>query len=928
VPSTYDAFIYKTDFNGNGEWVRRIRGQSTENFRTLTTDEYDNVYVLGNYNSSTIYVDSTASLTNTYTGNTGGYDTYIGKYNRTGDLQWFLRKGSSAKDIYNDFVVRNNVIYATGYFANQIIFNNDTLRTSGGANEDAFLAAFNEIGDPIAGVSIVGTGDYNDAGTVVNMDTRSRAYVAGYYKSQQIQIGTQTYTSTNLNKSDLFFAIYEHPFKAVITDQKMVSCFGLSDGMLEVTPYFGRPPYTYAWSHDPELTSTVASGLPAGDYTVTVTDTDLKVASITYTVTQPQPLAITGISTGVTCFNGDNGAIDVTVTGGTSAVDYVYNWTSLDGSGIAPLDEDQAGLTPGTYTLSVTDDNLCARSTDFTVTQPAAFNYAGTLITPITIPPGDNGAVNITVTGGTAPYVYQWLGPGTFSAATEDIAGLGTAGLYNLSLTDDNDCVSNTNYAVNDNFTLVAQIAEKTDVLCYGQDNGSATVTVYNGTLPYSFEWSDGFTSGLATRNGMAPGNYTVLLTDGALNTAEASVEILGPPADLILTLAPQDLVCYNDGSGVVDLTVANGTLPYQFAWSNGYTGEDLVNIASGLYTVVVTDGNECTAQGSVTINQPAPIGLDISTAGEIVCQGGNNVMATANATGGVGSFSYLWDDPGTQSTKTAFDLGAGNYTVRVTDANGCMQEASTLITEPDALAVTAEETSPSCAGDADGSIIPTVSGGTPGYEYQWSNNVFERFNTDIPAGTYTLTVTDDNNCLLTQEFVLEGPDTLAISSVDFTDLTCSGTPDGSITIQATGGTGDYSYSTDGGGTFGADATVTGLNVGSYTLVVRDENNCTSEEALVTLEKSELCGLVIYDAFSPNADSYNDVWHIGNIENFPDCTVKIFNTWGIAVFSSNGYGIPWDGMHNGNDLPSGTYYYVIDPGDGSGTLTGPVSLVK
>ncbi len=106
----------------------------------------------------------------------------LAKYNRSGILQWFLRKGSTAKDIYNDFVVRNNVIYATGYFTNQIIFNNDTLRTSSSLNSDAFVAAFNEIGNPISGVSIVGTGNYEDAGTIVNMDANSRAYVSGYYQ--------------------------------------------------------------------------------------------------------------------------------------------------------------------------------------------------------------------------------------------------------------------------------------------------------------------------------------------------------------------------------------------------------------------------------------------------------------------------------------------------------------------------------------------------------------------------------------------------------------------------------------------------------------------------------------------------------------------------------------------------------------------------
>jgi gliding motility-associated-like protein len=1086
VANTYDAFIYKTDFNGNGQWVRRIRGQNTENFRTLTTDEYDNVYVLGNYNSPTIYVDSTATDTKTYSGNTGGYDTFIGKYNRSGILQWFIRKGSTAKDIYNDFVIRNNLIYATGYFANQIIFQNDTLRTDNPLNEDAFLAAFNEIGDPIAGVSIKGTGNYNDAGTVVQMGSASRAYVAGYYRSQQIQIGSQVYTSSNVNKSDLFFAIYQHPFKAVITDEQMVSCYGLNDGMLKVTPYFGRPPYTYSWSHNPSLNQPVASNLPADTYTVTVTDADSRQAFISAQVTQPDPLNTTGIITPVSCYNGNDGAIDITVTGGTKTVDYDYFWTSADGSGVEPLDQDQTGLTRGTYTVFVRDDNNCTDTTDFLVTQPGRFNYAGTVVSDITIPPGNNGAIDLSVTGGNVPYGYSWTGPGGFTASMEDISGLGTAGLYNLHLTDQKSCTSDTSFAVNDNFTMVAQITAKTDVLCYGDDNGTATVTVYNGLAPFTYQWSDGVTIGLATRTGMSAGPYTVLVTDANLNTAEAFVQINGPSAGINLTLAKQDLRCYHDNSGVIDLTVYNGTLPYSFSWSNGYTGEDLVNVPAALYTITVTDANGCTAMSSENVTEPPPIGLDITVSGEILCYGDNTVMATANASGGTGSYSYLWDDPGNQVTKTAYELGAGNYGVKVTDQNGCYVTGSTLITQPDSLYVELSITEPSCNGDADGAIIPSVSGGTPGYDYVWSNGVYQRINADIPADTYTLTVTDQHNCSIVKEIILNDPPLLVIDavdsvnascysladgsititasggtgaleyspdngmnffstpeigslaagsymvvardannclsagypvsigqpdeivflSVDITDATCYGDADGSVTISASGGTGAFEYSADNGDTYTASPVISALLSGSHQLRVRDEALCESAAYPVTIGPDEpflvdtvevvridathatgsvtltssggispvsfvivpdsisnasgefvnlqagdyrlfaydanLCRsndllvslaegisiLVIYDAFSPNADGRNDVWHIGGIGNYPNCTVKIYNIWGAPVFTSNGYGEPWDGKHNGNDLPSGTYYYVIDPGDGSEILSGSVNIVK
>jgi hypothetical protein len=749
TPGYYDVFVYKTDFNGTGEWVRRIRGPGTENFKSLTTDEYDNVYVLGNYNSTAnIYVDSTESVINTHRPTIGLYDVFIGKYNRSGILQWFITKGSIAEDNYIDFVVRNNVIYTTGLFSGQIIFNNDTLNTSGSANSDAFLAAFNQIGDPIAGVSIEGTGNYEDAGTIVNMDANSRAYVAGYYKSQQIKIGPQTYTSNNINKSDLFFAIYQHPFNAVITEHQDISCHGLTDGLLRVTPYFGTPPYTYSWSHNPGLNQAVATDLPPGTYTVTITDVYNRQASTPPTIiSQPDTIAIAGIITPVTCYNGGDGAIDITVTGGTKAIDYNYYWTTLNGSGVTPLDKNQTGLTLGAYTVSVKDDNNCTVSEDFLVPQPERFNYIGTVITDIS--PGIDGAINLSLYGGNAPYTFGWTGPGTFTASTEDILLLTDGGLYSLSVIDNKGCTTDTGFVVNDGIVFIAQVTSKTDVLCYGDANGSATVTTFNGVAPYSYQWNDGVTINQPTRINMIPGNYTVLVTDNSFRVASAGISILGPQAGLTPVLEPQDPNCYHDNSGVVDLSITGGTTPYKFSWnSDYYIGEDLVNVGGGTYTVVITDANDCSIQPpSVALTEPAILAVEIALSGEELCYGDKTVTATANITSGTGSFSYLWDDPGAQVTNPANELGAGPLSVKVTNEKECFATASTIIPGPDSLSIQAEQNNPSCPGLIDGSIIPTISGGSPGYDYVWSNNIYVRVNSNIAADSYTLTVTDNNNC-------------------------------------------------------------------------------------------------------------------------------------------------------------------------------------
>jgi hypothetical protein len=261
-----------------------------------------------------------------------------------------------------------------------------------------------------------------------------------------------------------------------------------------------------------------------------------------------------------------------------------------------------------------------------------------------------------------------------------------------------------------------------------------------NGTPPYSYNWGPLGTIIDSTQVGMTAGDYIVTVTDNDSKMASASVSILGPSDSLRLVPDPQELICYNDNSGVIDLTVSGGTLPYSYNWENGwYTGEDLVNVAAGTYTVVVTDGNDCEAQATRDVSQPQAISLGISSSGTILCYGDNTAIAHAIASGGTppGTFTYQWDDPGAQTTPSAFDLQAGTYHVTVTDSNGCFRTEAITILEPEPLQVNATLNSPTCTGDDNGSIIPFPMGGTgAGYEYIWSNNVFTRFNLDIPGGS------------------------------------------------------------------------------------------------------------------------------------------------------------------------------------------------
>ncbi len=262
----------------------------------------------------------------------------------------------------------------------------------------------------------------------------------------------------------------------------------------------------------------------------------------------------------------------------------------------------------------------------------------------------------------------------------------------------------------------------------------------------------------------------------------------------------------------MINLTVTGGTLPYSFIWDNGFTGEDLVNIAAGTYIVQVTDSKGCTQQGSAIVNQPDPMVLTIDLTGTNLCPGDNSVMANAHVSGGFGSYSYLWNDPGAQITSTAYDHESGNYTVTITDQNKCRISQSVFVPEPPPFIITdVDYVEPSCAGDEDGAIIPWISGGTGGYNYIWSNNIYTQVNSGIPAGIYNLRITDINNCRFDYEFELEQPDSLKIAKVDKTDVTCSGYPDGIIAITTSGGTGSISFSLDNGQNYAGMPEITDL---------------------------------------------------------------------------------------------------------------------
>jgi len=372
--------------------------------------------------------------------------------------------------------------------------------------------------------------------------------------------------------------------------------------------------------------------------------------------------------------------------------------------------------------------------------------------------------------------------------------------------------------------TLAASITSSTNISCNGGADGSATVTATGGTAPYTYVWSlSGGTA--ATASGLTAGTYTVTVTDANMCVVTVSVTLTEPATAIAVTAAETSAIaCMGDATGVATATGSGGTGALSYAWSSGGTAAVESGLAVGTYTVTVTDANGCTDNATVTITEPAtPVAVTAAQTSAVACMGDATGVATATGTGGTGALSYAWTSGGV----TAFESGlaTGTYTVTVTDANGCTDNASVTITEPGtAVSVTTSSVAASCGGAADGSATATAAGGTGAYTYSWSSGGTAATETNLAAGSYTVTVTDANNCSVVGTVtVTAGSLVWTGGSPTATDATCSTSNDGTASATATGGTGPYTYNWSNGATGSA---LSSLAPGTYTVTATDATGC------------------------------------------------------------------------------------------------------
>lgn len=607
---------------------------------------------------------------------------------------------------------------------------------------------------------------------------------------------------------DTTFVIDENPVLALTTSVENASCYGATDGVgaVQVSGGTGAGTYTYDWTDEfggTLIGDDVLSGLGGGTYQLLVTDANGCTANAEIIIDAPPALSFSTTEIPPLCVGSADGQSIIEISGGTEP--YTYNWSDI---GID--DENRDDLSAGTYTLTVTDANDCEVIFDLSLSDPPVISLQSDS-TLVSCDGGNDGTATIIPSGGTGDFTYEWED----GQLTQTAVGL-LEGTYNVVVTDANGCTAQTLVSVTSN-TPIELMISGTDALCNGEGSGTATVVATGGFGDYTYEWSDN--QDTQTADGLMAGTYTVTVLDE--NNCSASIDItLGEPSAITTTTTASTIGCFGIPDGEVSVTVTGGVEPYTYQWSNGVNSSSINGLNQGTYQVTVTDANACTIEDEAEVSGPPAILLSVDGT-NIDCNGANNGTINVTASGGEPPYSYSWNTA-IPSISNPTDLSPGTYSVTVEDNNGCTEEISFTVTEPQELQLASNYQFVSCAGENDGNIDLIVSGGLSPFTYFWSNGSTDQDQIDLIAGTYGVTVVDANGCQESYEVILNEPDAIRIEFV-ITDVACFGDSNGSISASIAGGVGPYAIDWEAGS---SNNEIIGLSAGVYPVQITDANGC------------------------------------------------------------------------------------------------------
>jgi gliding motility-associated-like protein len=718
-----------------------------------------------------------------------------------------------------------------------------------------------------------------------------------------------------------------------------VTCFGSGDGSINIGPISGGNggPYMVTWTNT-TLTSPSISNLPGGTYTPTVKDGS-GCTKVFATITVNEPLALT-LTPGIThkTSTANNGAITLTVTGGTPAYNYLWN-----GPGVVNVTtKDLANLNSGDYTVVVTDSRGCSKTQTFNVPQDLVNHLPGSTITSIKQACDNDGCIYISINPqAPAPYVLSWTGGGTLTVSNPTVSICGLAGSinqYSVTITD------------NDGFSIVldtlvpqgnpASINQTVVTPSYASQHTGSIQIFPDFPSTYLWDYQGKTTSVLS---GLDCGTYHVTVTNqasGCTHTYSFVVPCIYPP--LVTEIGSQvNPPCSSANTGEIHLNLSGGHTPYSVLWSGpgGFTSTstDIIGLAPGAYTAIIHDQDSTrvlhatlTAQSSLAISSVNVLsnynGYQVSGASS--CDGSANVLFAGQS----GATSISWSN-GVQNVSQDNTLCAGPYSVTITDNVGCTASYSGNLSAPAAITIEpAVDSLISCHAKCNGVAHVTVGGGVAPYTVHWSNGRIDQLlfageysqAVNLCGGSYKVTVTDHNGITKVQDVVVNEPAPLG--------LTLTGTApsnfnncDGKVLAEVPGAALPVTFNWVGNkGTSHHGKTQEADNLCSGEIVqyvVVDANGCTEIASDSVPYPVDGCLLVRPILTPGQQDGKNDFTFITCIETVQN-TVEIYNRWGQLVFQTTNYDNAsnnWKGLtRTGEPLAEGVYYYILTYTDPTG----------
>ena len=721
---------------------------------------------------------------------------------------------------------------------------------------------------------------------------------------------------------------------ASIAKMDSISCSGLTDDTVTATATGGTLPYTYELDASGTFqASGTFTGLSVGAHTITVKDLNGCTSPIGFTIYQPTPISASILLTVNDSCNGNcKGIIVAQGAGGTPPYQYSNN-----GGASQPSGTFNSLCANPSYTISVVDKNGCPTSVLDSITQPTAIvpQFVSAVAPPCNN--GTNGSFIVTASGGTpggTGYTYSSDGgpfqaSGSFSPAA--------AGNHLVTVKDANGCTDTLTVVVPNPPASSSFDTTVIDVSCPGGNNGAITVAVTGNVTPYTYAWSNGpSTDSFIT--GLPAGIYVVTITDGH------GCRVFGPdsipvtqPNPISATDIMTPTTCFGGTDGCITVTPSGGTSPYTSSWSDGATVSNPCGLTAGSYTDTITDANGCQyIDAAIIVTQPSAVWIGIDSVIPVSCIGYSNGAIYLSDTGGTPGYTYAWSPSG--NTNPLLGIPVGPYTVTVTDSRNCTATATTNVSIVAPLSFNASQSNILCPPLHNGRVSLSVTGGSPGYQYSWSNGATSNQIFDLGVGVDSVTVTDSRGCVIDTGFVIVNDSSFRTTTIPDTVATINEGDNVNIALEVLAHTpGDNIASINWSPGLGLSCTdcqasiATPLASIQYMVEVVTDSGCTAT-GLVNIIVVPQHQLYVPDAFTPNADGINDYWTIyGNKKVWTYVEVNVFDRWGERIFESNDLDFAWDGSFKGTPMQPGVYVYTLTVAYLDGYVVknkGTITLIK